>query len=590
MARPKKVNEVRLWDERISKAKKFREEDFDAKFQCEKSRRWFEGSQAPDAGVPAGEWITVNKIYSHLLTELPALYGIDPYYYVKLKKSYDPAPEAIAQFEQAGKIRESYLNYLKVESRLKEKARLAILDAEFAFGVIKIHYVANFEDNPEAGNPLTDENGEPVVDDDGKPMEQPDQLLVDEKYRLSRIHPDNILFDRDAGPLEEDWGWVAQKIELTRAQAEADKTLDARAVSTATKKKRREENETGGKIDISGQLGPSDPDLKRKQFLKVLEGAEALAQEPSALPKGMECHPFCFLRFVLRDKSPFPIPPVSQALDQQRELNEARSKALVHRKRFNRKYEVNASLLESDAEIDKLVTGEDGTVLMVQQIGAVNPIKDAPLDPQTYTEIGAINRDLLELMGPSPDAFQVSRADSATEAALVDQRLSLREGDKLSMVAEWIQDIGKKLDQLVQAHITRDEAVRVTGPQGDQWQLVRADDYAEIAGEFEYSVNVGASQPRNPQVERSQWLAFLQVVGNFPQLMTSPRLMNHMAELHQIDDEQMVQEMIQIGQQMMQMEQQQQAAPVAGVPTNNPVTAMLGQMGQGAGMDNTEAA
>ena len=599
MARPKKENLSALWEMRISKAQKFREEDFDGPFRPTMARRWFEGKQKPESGVPDGEWITVNKIYSHLLTELPALYGIDPYFYVKVKKSYSPDPQQIIEFEERGKIREAYLNYLKGELDLKQKARLAILDSEFAFGVIKVSYVADFSENPEAGSPLLDENNEPVVDEDGEPMMQPDELLTSEKYKLTRVHPDNIFWDRDAGPLEDDWSWICHKIELSRSAAEADKTLDARAVATANTRPRNEEDYA--KTSTYGsKVIQSDPDeeilclyevydLKKKQFLKVLEGADTLAQEPEALPVGVENHPFCILRFVLRDKSPYPIPPTSQVLDQQQELNEARTKAVVHRKRFNRKYEVNTSLLENEDELDKLAVGSDGTIIQVMQNGAITPIRDAPMDVQTYTEISALNRDFLELMGPDPSSLQVSRADSATEAAIVDQRMEIREGDKLSTVTDWIISIGRKLDQLVQAHITRDEAVRIVGPSGDQWSLVKSSDYQNIEGEFEYGVNVGASQPRIPAIERSQLLAFFQVLGQFPQLMTSQRLMSHMAKLHNIDDDMLIDELIGIGQQVTQQQAQpeQGVSPVAGVPTDNPISAIMGAAMGGNGVDNT---
>jgi len=602
LARPKKENLAQLWQMRIDKAHKFREEDFDERFRPGLARRWFEGDQRPD-NTPDGEWITVNKIYSHLLTELPALYGIDPYFYVKVRKSYNPDPIAINEFEARGKIREAYLNYLKAELDLKTKARLAILDAEFAFGVIKVSYHADTEENPDKGTPILDENNEPVVDEDGTAMMNPDEIVTNEKYKLTRVHPDNIFWDRDAGPLEDDWGWIAHKIELSRPSAEADKTLNARAVSTANKKPRKEEDYVRS-ATYGSKVVQQDPDeevltlyeiydLKKKQWLKVLEGADVLAMDPEPVPMGVEGHPFCILRFVLRDKSPYPIPPTSQVLDQQQELNEARTKAVIHRKRFNRKYEVNTSLLENEDELDKLAVGDDGTIIQVMQNGAISPIRDAPMDVQTYTEISALNRDFLELMGPDPSSLQVSRADSATEAAIVDQRMEIREGDKLSTVTDWIIMVGRKLDQLVQSHITRDEAVRIAGPSGEMWQLVQSDDYQAIEGEFEYGVNVGASQPRIPAIERSQLLAFFQVLGQFPQLMTSERLMSHMAKLHNIDDESLIQEMMAIGQQVsQQLAQQGQGegggmSPVAGVNPENPITAALGAALGGQGVDNT---
>ena len=64
---------------------------------------------------------------------------------------------------------------------------------------------------------------------------------------------------------------------------------------------------------------------------------ENLDLKTSDLPKGVDCHPYSILRFALTHDSPYPIPPVSQAIDPQKEYNLARSRILKHRKRFNRK-------------------------------------------------------------------------------------------------------------------------------------------------------------------------------------------------------------------------------------------------------------
>jgi hypothetical protein len=61
-------------------------------------RQYFEGMQNP--GEPDNEWITVNKIYAHLMAQLPTLYSVDPYFYVKLKRSFSPDPVQIAVYEQ----------------------------------------------------------------------------------------------------------------------------------------------------------------------------------------------------------------------------------------------------------------------------------------------------------------------------------------------------------------------------------------------------------------------------------------------------------------------------------------------------------
>src|SRR5574343_587107 len=125
------------WEERISRAKEVRKKWKDL-FNVDMAREYFDGKQNP--GFPDEEWITINKIYSHLKAQLPSLYNVDPYFYVKLAKSYSVNPLEIAIWEKKGKVRQNYLNYLKKELQLKQKVMLSIQDAHFAVGVAKAYY------------------------------------------------------------------------------------------------------------------------------------------------------------------------------------------------------------------------------------------------------------------------------------------------------------------------------------------------------------------------------------------------------------------------------------------------------------------
>lgn len=579
------------WERRINDAIAVHEE-WHKQFKVQMARDYFEGRQNP--GDP--EWITINKIYSHLQAQLPSLYSVDPYFYVKLRRSFDPQPQAVALYEQKGKIRQSYLNYLKGELKLKEKARLGIQDAHFAYGVVKTHYSADQEKNEQAGAYINDDDGNPLIGDDGEFLVEPETYPVNEKYNVTRIHPDDFLWDADAGSLCETWGWVAERIRLTEEQVQADPRVSMAQLKTAEVGPRDKDEE---RDVVTGKPREQTKDnevytlweiydLKKRQWLLIAEGAERPIIKPEPLPAGIEDHPYSILRFTLRDKSALPIPPLSQGIDIQKEYNEARTKVQKHRKRFNRKYEVFVQGMEDpDMELAKLESGEDGTIIRKQTPQrVVDTISDAPLDQQTYTEIMALNNDLVEVLGASDAMRGIARSDSATEAALIDKRLEVREGDRMSMVIEWVAEIARKLDKLVQANISRDEAVRVVGPEGEMWQIVRTDDYEEINGEYEYSVNVGATMPRLPQIERSQWLAFLQVIGGFPQLLTVKPLLKRMAEMHHIEDDQLVDEMYALGQRMMQQEAGGTGS-AQGVPTNNPITAVMGAaMGDRGGVTN----
>jgi len=545
----------KLWEERINRAKKYREEEWEKPFRVKLSRDYFAGKQNP--GWPADEWLTINKIYSHLMAELPSLYSVDPYFYVKTKRSFNPDPATIAQFEERGKIRQAYLNYLKTELELKEKSRLCIQDAHFAYGVMKVHYYVEEKENPDAGNQMEDDEGNKLTGENGEPLNEPDYVPINERYCVSRVHPDDFLTSDDSGPLDDKWPWVAERIRMTKAEAQEDKRISQDILKTI----QPSEKQDGDKPVFANEAKPKEDelytfweiyDLKTNKWLMLAENADSLMKEPDSLPAGVEDHPYSILRFTLQDKTFYPIPPVSQMIDPQKEYCMARSRYMTHRKRFNRKYEVFMSGLADENEVDKLESGEDGTIIRKQTQGpVVTPIQDAVLDQNGWAEIQALNNDIVEVSGQSGEARGIADSNSATQADILEKRLNIREGDRLSLVSEFILDIAKKIDQLVQANISKDEAIRITGPQGEFWQLVKQTDYEEIEGDFEYSINIGATSPQLPQLERAQWIAFMTLIQNFPQLLTSKHFMMRMAEMHNIDDEVLVDELVQLGQKMM---------------------------------------
>jgi hypothetical protein len=593
------------WEERISRAKKKRKA-WEDEFRTQLGRDYFEGRQNP--GYPEDEWITVNKIYSHLQAQLPLLYSMDPYFYVKPEKFHGTlqpqdlqalqagqTPQAIADLGIKCRGRQGMLNYLKKELRLKEKARLGIQDAHFEYGVLKVRRASTLEKDPRAGKPIMGEDNKPLKDpDSGEVLKYPDVKPVNERYEWLRVHPCDLLFDEDAGPLEDSWGWLGQHRVISKADALADPTFNRKAVRSAKGKERsdRDKEKTGIVSTLVDRITRTADDkneslfldiweiydLKKREWLTVCEEADDLFIDPATTPKGIEKHPFSILRFTLRDNSPYPIPPVSPALDPQKEYSLSRSRLLTHRKRFNRKYEVVVTKLTNpDEDLSKIESGEDGTLIPVNAPGAVNPITDAPLDQQNLQELMLLNTDMVEIFGTPAAARGVADADSATEASILDKRLEVREGDRLSMVVDWIIESAKKMDQLVQTHIDRDEAVKVTGPQGEFWQLIREDDYEQIEGEYSYGVNLGASQPRLPEIERSQWIAFLsQVVVPFPHILTAPGLMKRMAEMFHIEDEVAIEELRQVGLKIMQGMMPMPGGGGGGGPSENPVAAVLG--------------
>ena len=603
MARKKTSQETQAkWEERIKKAKKFREEDFENKFQTKLGLSYYEGNQRP-AGWASHEWITINKIFSHLRSQLPSLYSVNPYFFIKLKRSYKPNPMDIAALELKAEKRQAMLNYLKNELDLKSKARLGIQDAHFEYGVIKTHYSADMVTNPDKGKPMMSEEAEeentPLLNDDGQPLIEPNEIPINDRYNITRVRASDFLFSADAGTLPDKWHWVAEKIVLTEAEAKKNKWISDSALKDAPKKQIEKTKDEDGYISSSfirsQEEHKKDPDsevyvgweiydLDKEEWLIILEDAPKCVMMPSPLPAGTEKHPYSILRFALRENSPYPIPMVSQALDVQKELNLARSRIMTHRKRFNRKYVMaRPAFQDVEAEAAKLEHGEDGTVIITDSPDAragVDPINEASLDQQSFQEIALLSNDIIEELGSTGESRGVAQSETATQASILDRQMEVKEGDMMSNVIDWITDIAKKLDQLVQAHVSQDEAVKVTGVNGEEfWQMVSMADFDAIEGEYEYSVNTGSTMPRLPSMERQQWMAFLQVLGSYPQLMSNRRLMMKMAEMHHIEDDPMIEELVKLGEQARQeagaMPQGGQGS-IAGVSEDNPIAKVIG--------------
>jgi hypothetical protein len=584
------------WLERISRAKQVKEE-WKKNFRIALAYEYWEGRQRPPH-IPADQWITVNLIYSCLMAELPTLYSTDPFFYVKCKKSYSPDPAMIEAFDMKGKIRAAMLNYLKGELNLKPKARLSIFDAFFQYGICKIHYSADFVDNPEANAPILDDStGKPLKGADGNPVLQPETIPANEAYRLTRVHPDDFLVDEDAGPIDEDVTYKFQRIKRKLDSVKADKTYSKafRDAVQATEvndedEKQREQRKKGGLL--ASDKDKKEPDIvvlwecyapREKTWCLVAEGCKEFAIAPTSLPKGIENDPFVDLRFTPRDDSWYPLPPVSQWLDSQREYCDLRSKVMTHRKRFNRKYEAyTAAFDDPEQAMSQLENGEDGTVIPKNQpMQTIYPIADAPLDQQIHLENGYIRQDFMDLaVGPNQRGGTAG-VDSATEAGILEKRTQIREGDKVGLVMDFLTNMARKLDQLVQAYITRDQAVLVSGPQGEQWEMVRAGDYDEIAGEYQYSIDVGSVTPQLPEIERAQWIGFIGAVIQAPWIAASKLLLKQTAQMFHISNDAMVEELSAIASQMMQQGMAQgQAGSQANLMAMNPVSAQ-GGMAQG---------
>ena len=565
--------------ERAEKAKK----DWREYYRVEECYKYYLGDQRPGNYVEE-DWFTLNLVYSNARAQIPSLYFKDPYFFVRVKRSFTPDLQAAAQMDDNMQVREGVLNYLGKENNLVAIGQLCILDAFMQFGCIKARYVPDFELNPDAGKPKKGEDGEVLRDETGANLLEPETNLVGEKFVWERVNPNNLLVDGNAGC--EKAAWVAQRcwdyLDNVRKNPKFRNTGEDNLSADALVSDFDADNSKKTDGFLSKLGGKSAPrtikdapdsekivtyyeiyDLERNKMWVIAEKGEKPLMEMDT-PPGIEGHPFSFLRFnsnpgMKGEESWYPIPEVFNQLGPQKEYNLACNDVAIHRKRYKRKYGMAEGDLD-DEEMDKFEDPVDGAVIkfntpMWQQTFA--PIQDAALDSAVMFDRVHLRMDFDDIAGTSPQQVGNASSDTATEAEILERRLQIRESDKQFLIRRFLVDTARKMHQLLESNLTTEGAVRVVGPRGTAWIPYGPTDFDKIPAEIEFDIDVASMSPRNNMVERAQWMQFITTVLQAPQVFAEPEVLKWWAEKFDIREEEKLHKLSQALQQFAQMQMMQ---------------------------------
>src|SRR3989304_2698270 len=159
-----------------------------------------------------------------------------------------------------------------------------------------------------------------------------------------------------------------------------------------------------------------------------------------------------------------------------------------------------------------------------------------------------------------------------------------RDADMLDAVNDWLTAAGKKMFRLVKATMTLDMWIQIRGFSDTEFKsyvqrvyLLPSEMIEYLPGlkeifrerygkekwhratrqdlEFEADVSVvpGSYRPRNLDIERKQWMEFLSIIGQFPQLALSRELLRETAAKFQYISERMLDELTALAQKMIQV-------------------------------------
>lgn len=447
-------------------------------------------------------------------------------------RHYDVKPEfrrAVKDFLVLGH------GWLKVGYRYREQElNLGEEEQREAYDDARAEAAQYAEEFPEeAGNLPTD-------DDIQAGVPQTKLVPIEDRPFVERVSPFNIFVDPEATSMN-DLGWIAQKI--VRPLEEVKK--DERYKQSARRKLGADSSLRSDWMDDDNRKRLGD-DIKRVtvwEFYDLCygtmcvfaEGSDDFLVEPQPMPYDFG-HPFVMMRNYDVPDQFYPLGDLEALEPLQMEVDAVRSDMRNHRKRYARKYLYKPSSFGPEGRA-ALESPEDGTFVPVADENSplsdhIYPVPATPLDPQMYQYSQTISADIDSVSGVSEYARgglpEIRR--TATEASIIQDASNARAADKLSLIEDGVRSVAQRLVQLAQQFLTGEQVARVMGNQGlPLWVTFQPED---IAGEFDFEVEAGSTQPQNDTFRRQQATQMLQTLTPFVEsgLVNAPELLKYVLQ------------------------------------------------------------
>lgn len=505
MARPSNADMLARYRGKVSAAKKWRrDEDYDDLWRRMVDiyrGKHYEFLSEEDRLLVNISFSTINVIAPSVSVNYPKITvnAVSPEF----------APQAI--------ITESVVNYWWRHFDVRPEFRRAVKD----FLIIGHGWLKTGYRYIEEGQ--TDSDGEVLAADVPANDIEPTVVVVEDRPFVERVSPFDVFVDPDATSMQ-DMTWIAQRVRRSLKDVKDDKRYDAQArrnCSPATWGRNLEGGELAREevVDTEEQYVEvwEFYDLQRKTLSVFTDGGERFLVSPKPMPYAFG-HPFVMLRNYDVPERFYPMGELEAIEPLQRELNETRSQMMNHRKRFARKYLYKESafdaqgrqLLQSDADNVMVPVSSD------EPLGNVMaPVPATITPPEFYNQSGLISQDIETVSGISEymrgQLPQMRR--TATEASIIADAANSRAADKLATIEQAIASVASRMVQLAQQFMTSEQVARISGRNGDPVWVTFDADY--IAGEFDFEVEAGSTQPNNESFRRQSALQMVDAMAPF---------------------------------------------------------------------------
>ena len=346
--------------------------------------------------------------------------------------------------------------------------------------------------------------------------------IVEDQPFAERVSPFDVFVDPEATCID-DMVWIAQRIVRPLEDAQKDKRYKPSV-------RKRLTADAGVNPKYSDAFH-EDYDWDRFEervtiweYYDVVENTMAVFAEesdeflvdPVPMPYAYG-QPFVMIRNYDVPDFFYPIGDLESIESLQLELDKTRSQLMNDRKRYARKYLYHErsfgpegrQALESDMDGQFVPVVDENKSLHEMVV----PLPQVPISPEIYDYSATIEDDINTVSGISEYARgampEIRR--TATEASIIADAQNARAADKLATVELSIGEIARRVIQLMQQYMTGQQVARIIETGGEEIFIEYTRD--DIAGEYDFSIEAGSTQPMNDTIRKQQAISLLNAVA-----------------------------------------------------------------------------
>ena len=347
--------------------------------------------------------------------------------------------------------------------------------------------------------------------------------IVEDQAFVERVSPFDMFVDPEATCVE-DAMWIAQRIVRPLKEAQDDKRYSPSVRRGLSANAGVNPMYSGGYYEQTLERYVEDDrvviweyyDVPSNKMSVFADLGDGFLVPPTVMPYAFG-QPFVMLRNYDVPDVFYPIGDLEPIESLQLELDKTRSQLMNDRKRYARKYLYHERSFGPEGR-EALESDDDGRLVPVVDENkplseVVVPMPQIPISNDIYAYSNIIEDDINTVSGISEYARgalpEIRR--TATEASIIADAQNARAADKLALVEISIGHIARRVLQLVQQYMTGEAMARVTVKGGGNNYVSYTRE--EIAGEYDFTVEGGSTQPINDTIRKQQAVSLMNAIA-----------------------------------------------------------------------------